>query len=132
MSNSGTQFSLQSILKLDAATCAAMGGLLILGSGPVAQLTKISAPLLFWAGLLLIPVAGFMAVCTLADRVPVSATIVVVAGNALWVLASLALPLAGLIVPNGLGWAFLLIQAAAVALLAGLEWRAAQHYPAAA
>ncbi|WP_264210698.1 hypothetical protein [Leisingera thetidis] len=105
--------------------------MLIPGSGPVAQLTQISAPLLFWAGLLLIPVAGFMAACARADHVPVWAAKVVVAGNALWVLASLALPLAGLIAPNGLGWSFVLIQAAAVALLAGLEWRAAQHRPAA-
>ncbi|AHD00050.1 hypothetical protein [Leisingera methylohalidivorans] len=132
MSHSAPQFPLQSILKLDAAACAAMGGLLVLGSGPVAQLTQISAAFLFWAGLLLIPAAGFMAACARADRVPAWAAIAVVAGNALWVLASLAMPLAGLIAPNGLGWALLLVQAAAVALLTGLECRAAQHHPAAA
>jgi len=131
MSNSGMQFPLQSILKLDAATCAIMGGLLIFGSEPVAQLTKISAPFLFWAGHLLIPVACFMAVCARADRVPAWAVMMVVAGNVLWVLVSFALPLVGLISPNWLGWTFLLIQAAAVALLAGMEWRAAQHSPAA-
>lgn len=46
----------------------------------------------------------------------------IVAGNVLWVLGSVILPITGLIAPNGLGWLFLLIQAIIVALFAGLEW----------
>ena len=87
MIKSASQLSLQSILKIDAATCAAMGALLALASAPAAGLTQISAPLLFWAGLVLFPVAGFMFACAQMRRVPMWATGLVVVGNGLWVLA---------------------------------------------
>ncbi|MBM2292891.1 hypothetical protein JQX09_17175 [Sulfitobacter pseudonitzschiae] len=131
MIKSASQLSLQSILKLDAATCAAMGALLALVSAPVSALTQISAPLLFWAGLVLFPVAGFMFACAQARRVPMWATGLVVVGNGLWVLASLALPLAGLIAPNALGWLFLVGQAVVVLVFAALEWGAVQQRPVA-
>lgn len=131
MIKSASQLSLQSILKLDAATCAAMGALLALASAPVAGLTQISAPLLFWAGLVLFPVAGFMFACAQMRRVPMWATGLVVVGNGLWVLASLALPLAGLIAPNALGWLFLVAQAVVVLVFAALEWGAVQQRPVA-
>tara|TARA_R110002033_G_scaffold11488_1_gene36206 strand:+ start:1374 stop:1772 length:399 start_codon:yes stop_codon:yes gene_type:complete len=131
MIKSASQLSLQSILKLDAATCAAMGALLALASAPVAGLTQISASLLLWAGLVLFPVAGFMFACAQARRVPMWATGLVVVGNGLWVLASLALPLAGLIVPNALGWLFLVAQAVVVLVFAALEWGAVLQRPVA-
>ena len=131
MIKSASQLSLQSILKIDAATCAAMGALLALASAPAAGLTQISAPLLFWAGLVLFPVAGFMFACAQMRRVPMWATGLVVVGNGLWVLASLALPLAGLIVPNALGWLFLVAQAVVVLVFAALEWGAVLQRPVA-
>ncbi len=121
------QLSLRSLLGVDAATCAAMGGLLVLVSGDIAGVTQISAPLLFWAGLLLFPVAVFMALSARAAQVPGWAVNLVVLGNLAWVLASLVLPFAGVIAPNTLGWAFLLIQAAAVVVLSWLEWRASAN-----
>ncbi|WP_428644388.1 hypothetical protein [Roseibium sp.] len=124
---SPTQLSLRSLLGVDAATCAAMGGLLVLVSGDIAGVTQISAPLLFWAGLLLFPVAVFMALSARAAQVPGWAVNLVVLGNLAWVLASLVLPFAGVIAPNTLGWAFLLIQAAAVVVLSWLEWRASAN-----
>jgi hypothetical protein len=45
----------------------------------------------------------------------------VVAGNGLWVVASLMLVLAGWIAPNPLGIAFIVAQALVVAVLAMLE-----------
>jgi hypothetical protein len=101
-----------------------MGLLLVFASGLVGRLTLIPAPLLFWSGVLLLPIAGFMAVTALTLAAPVWAVPVIVTGNALWVIVSLGLPLSGLIVPNALGWAFLLGQAAVVALFAWLEWSA--------
>lgn len=112
---------LQSLLSFDAATCAAMGALLLAAADPVAALTRLPAPLLFWAGAALLPVAAFMAVCSRAAPVPRWAARLAVAGNAAWVLASIALPAFGLVRPNVLGWGFLLGQAAVVALLAKLE-----------
>jgi len=132
LTNTGRRLSLQTILGLDAATCAAMGMLLVLASGPIAGLTAIPGSLLFIAGLLLLPIAVFMAIFTQTATVPAWAVQVIVAGNVLWVLGGVILPISGLIAPNGLGWLFLLMQAIVVALFAGLEWAGRQHSAAAA
>lgn len=117
-------FSLKPLLALDAATCAAMGVVLLLGSTLVAAVTELPADLLFWAGASLIPIAAFMAISSRTTPVPGWAATLVVAGNLLWVAASIFLPVAGLIAPNALGWAFLVGQAGVVAILAKLEFDA--------
>lgn len=124
-----TPLSLNALFGIDAVTCLGMGLLLAAASGPIASLTGIDAPILFWAGILLFPTAAFMAVFARARLVPAWAAIVVIGGNLLWALASIALPLAGLITPNVLGWAILLAQAAVVAVLTLLEWQASQSRP---
>ena len=113
---------LNTILTLDAATCAVMGLLLVFAVDAVSALTQISAPLLLWAGLLLLPIACFMALVARASQAPAWAVTFIVLGNLLWVIASLALPLSGTITPNGFGWIFLLAQAGVVALFTWLEW----------
>ncbi|UOA15876.1 hypothetical protein [Sulfitobacter dubius] len=123
-----TEFAYPTMLKktlaLDAATCVGMGLLLVLASGSVSGITQIPAPLLFWAGLILLPVACFMMWSTTTAGPPVRAVFVIVAGNFLWVLVRLVLPMTGTIAPNTPGWVFLLAQAAVVALFAVLEWSA--------
>jgi hypothetical protein len=121
MMSSINQHGLARILILDAATCAAMGLLLLLLAAPVAELTAIPATLLFWAGAVLIPVAGYMAlVARLGAGNPLAVGLVIV-GNLGWVVASLAL--FALIAPNGVGAALIAGQALVVALLAWLEFR---------
>jgi hypothetical protein len=112
---------LQSLLVIDAATCAAMGTLLLVASGPVAALTHLPATFLFGAGAVLLPIAAFVAIVSRTRPVPRWAAKLVVQGNLAWVLASIALPVLGLVRPNALGWVFLVGQAAVVALLAKLE-----------
>lgn len=124
MTNSNKLLSLKSMLALDAATCGAMGAFLLLGSAPIAKATQISAGLLFWAGASLIPIAAFMAISSRPTPGPGWAATLVVLGNLLWVAASIFLPVAGLIAPNPLGWAFLVGQAGVVAILAKLEFDA--------
>lgn len=124
MTNRNSLSSLKLLLALDAATCAAMGVLLLLGSVPIAGLTQIPAGLLFWAGASLIPIAAFMAIGSRMRPVPGWAALLVVVGNLSWVAASIFLPATGLIAPNSLGWAFLVGQAGVVAILAKLEFDA--------
>jgi hypothetical protein len=119
--------ALRSLLLLDAATCAAMGLALDFGARPLAALTDLPEPLLLYAGLSLLPIAGFMALVALRPALQPAGGWLVVAGNAAWVLASLLLLLAGWVSPNGLGIAFVLVQALAVALLALLELAALRH-----
>lgn len=111
---------LRTILLFDAAACVGMGALLVALAGPLAALMALPAPLLFWAGMILFPVAGFMAVVArwLPGNQP--AVMLVILGNVLWVAASVAL-LAGLVAPNALGVVFVLGQAAFVAVMARLE-----------
>lgn len=113
--------SLRALLLIDAATCAAMGAALDLGARPLAGLTDLSPALLHYAGFSLFPIAAFMALVALRPALqPVGAPLVI-AGNGAWVLASLLLLASGWIAPNGLGVAFVLLQAVAVAALALLE-----------
>lgn len=121
MTNSNMHSTLNRLLAIDAATCLAMGAALLLGSRPVAAVTQIPAGLLFWAGASLMPIAAFMAVTSQFSPVPRWASTLVISGNLLWAVTSILLPIAGLIAPTALGWAFLITQASVVAILAKLE-----------
>lgn len=124
------RWPLRRLLLVDALTCAAMGPVLIAGSGYLEQLTRIPGALLFWLGLVLLPVAVFMAAVALRNPVPVPGAIMVVVGNVLWVLGSVLLLVMPWISPNAVGAAFIAAQAMVVLLLALLEWRSvggAQH-----
>lgn len=110
---------LRRVFLIDAATCLAMGLLLVVADGPIAALTAIPAALLFYAGLGLIPIAGAMLLTALRPVAPLAW--LMIAGNVAWVVASLALLATGRIAPNALGVVFILAQATAVALLAFVE-----------
>jgi hypothetical protein len=114
---------LRTVLLVDSATCLASGLAMSLGAALIAHLTSIPSGLLLYAGLSLLPIAAFIAF--VATRAPLSrgAVWLVVAGNVLWVLASIWLILAASISPNVLGIAYTGMQAAAVALLTCLEYR---------
>jgi hypothetical protein len=113
---------LRLILRLDAATCAATGLLLIIGSGFIEELTQIPANLSFFAGSSLVPIALFIGFTATRPVLASSLVWLIIAGNALWVAASLWLIFAREIAPNTIGYAFIIAQAAAVALLAELEF----------
>lgn len=117
---------LNGLLAIDAMTCAAMGTLLTVAAGPVAALTALPTPFLFWAGAVLLPIAAFMALSARLRPVPAAAAALVVLGNIGWAIASLLLPALGFVTPNALGWIFLAAQAAVVAVLATLEAQAMQ------
>jgi hypothetical protein len=106
------------VLAFDAATCFGMGLLLAFSAGALAGPLGLPALLLQLAGASLFPVAAFIAwVC--ARGAPSGQTWVVIAGNVLWVIGSLAL--FAWLRPTPLGTAFVLAQAAAVGALAVLE-----------
>ncbi|MCV3764010.1 hypothetical protein [Rhizobium sp. TRM95796] len=115
------RLTLANLLVIDAFTCAVMGVALCLFHAPVGGWTGIPGPLLFWAGAALLPVAAFMTTTALIWPAPSRATTIAIAGNALWIVASLALPMSGAISPNPIGWAFLTTQAVFVAMLTMAE-----------
>jgi hypothetical protein len=77
-------------------------------------------PLLQYAGLALLPIGGFMAWLAVQSRLPKRGVSAVIAGNALWAAASVALLF--VLSPSALGYAFVIAQAVAVAALAELEY----------
>jgi hypothetical protein len=114
--------TLRKVLLVDAGTCAVAGAVMSAGAGPLSRLTLIPEPLLLYAGLVLFPIAAFMAITAMRSSLAKPAVWLIVLGNAGWVAGSLLLLLAAIIVPNGFGVAFILIQAMAVAGLAWLEF----------
>lgn len=114
------------LLALDAATCALMGLLLAAMAPGLSILLNLPEGLLWWAGILLLPIAFFMAALA-RQRTPFAAGVwLVVAGNAAWVVASLAI--LALTNPNASGVAFVLAQALVVACLALLEAAAVSRH----
>ena len=115
-------FSLKQLLGFDALTCLAFGALLIAMSAPLAALLGLPAALLFYAGVALLPCAAVM---WLAARTLAKPLVwVVVIGNFAWAAASVVVAFA--LPTTSLGLAFVLAQAALVAILGVMEARAAR------
>jgi hypothetical protein len=115
-----TRQLLRPVLLFDAATCLAMGTLLVAATGPIAEFTDLPAPLLREAGILLFPFALFVLwAARHGGGWPVQA---VAAINLVWVAASLAAIL--WTQPNALGIAFVTAQALAVGTIAWLQLHA--------
>jgi hypothetical protein len=113
---------LRSVLLVDTATCVATGLLMTLGDDILARLTAVPESLLHYAGMSLFPVAIFIDLVGTRESIAPSGVWVVIITNALWVAGSALLLLGGMIAPNALGYVVISAQAAAVALLAELEY----------
>lgn len=113
---------LRTVLLIDAATCVTTGPLMTAGSTALAPLMQLPAELLFYAGASLFPVAAFIAFVATRDDLPPAGVWLVIVGNVAWVAGSLWLLFGGTLSPSLLGTAFLAAQAAAVAVLAELEY----------
>jgi len=130
MTISRSLFSLKNILLLDAAACLAMGILLALTATWLGSWMQLPVVLLVCAGLVLFPIALFMVFVATRSPVPAAGVWFVVIGNVGWVAGSLLLLVSDWVSPNTLGTAFILIQAAFVALLAYLEQRLLRNFNA--
>lgn len=110
---------LRRVLSFDAATCAAMGLLLVAAAGPLAGLLNLPEPLLFEAGLIMFPFALFVVWATRRTEGSTAPARAVAALNIVWVVASFAL--FAFTAPNLLGTLFVTAQALAVAGIAALQ-----------
>lgn len=112
---------LRNVLALDAAACAATGLLLSLGAGALAGLLGLPTEFLRGAGLVLLPCAAALAFLASRVRLPRLAVYAVIGINILWVADSILVLVAGWFQPTALGIAFVLAQAAVVAVVTELE-----------
>lgn len=112
---------LRSALALDAAACAGTGLLLTLAAEPLSGWLGFPPGFLRGAGLVLLPSAALLAWFASRETLPRLAVFAVIGVNLVWIADSVAVLLMGWFAPTGLGIAFVLAQAAAVALVTELE-----------
>jgi hypothetical protein len=113
---------LRMVLLADAVATAATGVLMVAASTPLEGWLQIPAPLLFFAGAALLPYAAFVLYLASQERVARGAVWAVIACNALWAVDSVILLTTGWISPSTLGYAFVLGQAAVVAVFCELQF----------
>jgi hypothetical protein len=113
---------LRGALALDAIASGAMGIGLSAAPGLLGGLFGLPAELLIYAGMFLIVYAAFVAWLALRQRPESSLVWLVIVGNGLWVIASLALMASGWVAPSALGYAFVIVQALAVGVFAELQF----------
>jgi len=113
---------LRRALIADAVASAATGLLMLLAANPLEQWLALPAGMLRAAGASLLPFAAIVAWLGLRETISRAGVWTVIALNALWVIDSVALLFTSWVQPALLGYAFVLAQAAAVAVLAELEY----------
>ena len=113
---------LRKALLLDAAASGATALLLIGGAGLLDGLLGLPVALMREAGLILIPYVAFVAWVGTRQLISRGAVWMIVAANALWAIASVGLLVSGWVAPTLLGHAFVIAQAAVVALLGELQY----------
>src|SRR5687768_7839950 len=123
---------LRRVLALDSASCAMLGLLLCLGAAPLSDLFGLGERLLFGAGLLLLPLAAFIA--WLASRPSPPSLLVwgVIVGNLAWTAESFLLISTESGRITALGTAFVAAQGIAVLGLSLLEYAGLRRIRAAA
>lgn len=112
---------LRTVLRLDGLVCLAMGGALVALADSLAGPTGLTPTFLTLAGALLLPVGLFILAVAWPAEPPRAGVALVVAGNALWVVASIGVVVTAVVNPTPLGTMLILGQAAAVAVIAVLE-----------
>ena len=113
---------LRRALLVDAAASGLTGALMLAGAGMLTDLLGLPAALLRGAGLVLVPYVAFVAIVAARAHISTAAVWAVVACNAVWTVASVALVIDGFVTPTALGSVFVIGQAVAVAALGVLQY----------
>jgi hypothetical protein len=113
---------LRRALLADAIFSGASAVGLTLGAGMFASLLNLPEALLRESGLFLIAYAIFVGWLGTRASMPRLLVVIVVAGNAAWTLASIALLFSSLVSPNLLGEIVVVMQAIATGVFAELQY----------
>ena len=113
---------LRRALAIDAVASAGTALLSIVAAAPLSRLLEVPEALLRGAGLALIPFVAFVLWTATRAQVPRAAVGSIIGLNAAWVAASLWLVFGSAIAPNAFGYAFIVVQAIAVALFAEFQY----------
>jgi hypothetical protein len=113
---------LRRALQADAVVSGAMAALLTTAAGVLAPELDLPEVLLRDTGLFLIVYAALVGWLSSRAAMPKPLVWAVIAGNALWTIASVMLLVDGPVAPNLLGEAFVAVQAIAVGVFAELQY----------
>jgi hypothetical protein len=106
----------------DAIFSGASAVLLTFGAGELAPLLNLPEALLRETGLFLVAYAALVGWLGMRPSMPKPLVAIVIAGNAAWTVASIALLFSGAVMPNLLGELFVAVQAIIVGVLAELQF----------
>ena len=109
-------------LLADAIASGATALLLLAGAGVLASLLGLPVALMREAGMLLIPYVALVAFVGTREHISRTAAQSVISLNVIWVAASIGLLLTDYVAPTALGYAFVIVQAVAVAVFAELQF----------
>ena len=113
---------LRNVLRVDALVSGTAGLLMAAGAPWLAPFLGLPSGLLFWAGVALFPFVALLLGVAARAEVQRLMLVDIIGINALWVAASFGVLFSGAIEPNMLGYAFVIVQALAVAVLAELQF----------
>jgi hypothetical protein len=113
---------LRRAIQADAIFSGVSALLLTVGAGALAPLLDLPEALLRETGLFLIAYTALVGWLGTRQSMPKVLVMIVIAGNAAWTLASIALLFSGAVTPNILGEAFVVAQAIATGVLAELQY----------
>ena len=113
---------LRRVLIVDALSSGAMGVAMFVLADVFASLLQLPVELIREAGIILLPFAAFVGFVASRPEPARIAVWIVIALNLMWVVDSIMLLFTGWVAPNGLGLAVVIAQAAAVLVLADLEY----------
>jgi len=105
----------------DAVASGATGLMMIAGADLLTGLLGLPVALMRESGLLLVPYVALVAFVATREAIAFAAVKVIIALNVLWVLGSVGLLVGGFVTPTLLGYAFVIVQAVAVGVLAELQ-----------
>lgn len=112
--------SIRQVLLTDIAITGATALLMLLGAPLIDDLLDVPAALLAGAGAVLIPYVGYLFWLANRDAAPRAGIGVAIAANLAWAIGCVVLLVAGWVDPNGLGVAFILLNAVVVIVFADL------------
>jgi hypothetical protein len=113
---------LRRALQADALFSGVSAALLTLGAAMLAPLMNLPVPLLRETGVFLIAYAALVGWLGMRATMPRALVVILIAGNAAWTVASIALLFSGAVAPNLLGEAAIAAQAIVVGALAELQY----------
>ena len=113
---------LRRVFLLDAVVSGMMTLLLTLDAGALASWLELPEALLRETGLFLIAYTALVGWLATRQSMPKALAIIVIAGNAAWTVASIALLFSSVVTPNLLGQVFIAAQAIVPGALAELQY----------